>query len=80
LSQTPRSRESVLRLPVPRAGVGPHDDRLVPGGARRLYRSSDGRLAIAMSQAILREDAVLAERLEVTWSTKFGVATTAVVG
>jgi hypothetical protein len=35
-----------------------------------------------MAQAILREDEVLAERLEVTWLTKFGVATAtiAVVG
>jgi hypothetical protein len=33
-----------------------------------------------MAEAILREDEVLAERLEVTWLTKFGVATIAVVG
>jgi hypothetical protein len=33
-----------------------------------------------MAQAILREDDVPTERLELTWLTKFGVATIAVVG
>jgi hypothetical protein len=33
-----------------------------------------------MAQAILQEDEVLAEQQELTWLTKFGVATIAVVG